>query len=140
MELQQAMGFVADRTKGVLITTKSDGRPQASNIGYATWDGAVHISVTDDRAKTKNLVRDPRGSLHVTSQDFWSWAVIEGTAEVAPVTTDAADDTAALLRRVYESIAGPHPDWDEFNEAMIAEGRTVISLHAERAYGQLPSR
>lgn len=139
MELDAAMAFVADRTGGVLITIRGDGRPQASNIRYATWDRSVHVSVTDDRAKTKNLERDARGALHVTSDDFWSWMVVEGTAEVAPVTTDPSDDTARLLRRVYESVAGPHPDWDEFDQAMITDRRRVVSLRVDRAYGQLPA-
>jgi len=40
----------------------------------------VRISVTDDRAKTRNARRDPRVSFYVTSDDFWSYAVAEGVA------------------------------------------------------------
>jgi PPOX class probable F420-dependent enzyme len=68
------LDFVADNRWGVLATIKADGRPQLSNIGYA-YDraaGVVRISVTADRAKTRNLLRDPRASLHVTSSDFWT--------------------------------------------------------------------
>lgn len=138
MDLERALDFASGRSRGVLITLKGDGRPQASNIGYAVWEGAAHISVTDDRAKTANLRRDPRASLHVTSDDFWKWVVLEGEARLSPVTTDPDDEAAALLRRVYETIAGPHPDWAEFDQAMIAENRLVVSVAVERAYGQLP--
>ncbi len=33
------------------------------------------------------------------------------------------------------TIAGEHPDWDEYRAAMVADGRLVLSLAAERAYG-----
>lgn len=138
MELDQALRFVGERTRGVLLTLKRDGLPQASNVAYATWDGAVHVSVTDDRAKTNNLRRDPRGALHVTSDDFWHWVVVEGSASVSPVTTEPGDTGSRLLRRVYEAVAGPHPDWDEFDRAMIDDRRCVISLRLDHAYGQLP--
>ena len=51
------------------LTLKRDGRPQLSNVGYL-YDGPSRtalISVTDGRAKSHNLRRDPRASLHVTT-------------------------------------------------------------------------
>ena len=87
------------RTQGVLITLKSDGRPQASNIAYATDvdDERVRISVTTSRAKTNNLQRDPRASLHVTSDDFWKWVVLEGDASFSPVATAGDEASVAAL-------------------------------------------
>jgi PPOX class probable F420-dependent enzyme len=137
MQLQPALDFVIDRHLGVLLTVKADGRPHATNIGYATWDGAVHISTRAHQVKIANLSRDDRAGLHVTSDDFGSWAVVEGRATLSPVTTSPDDDTAALLRRVYEAIRGPHPDWDEFNQAMIDQRRLVVLLAAESAYGRI---
>lgn len=137
MQLQSALDFVTDRHLGVLLTVKADGRPHASNIGYATWDGAVHVSTRAHQVKIANLRRDDRAGLHVTSDDFGSWAVVEGRATLSPITTSPGDDTAALLRRVYEAIRGPHPDWDEFNQAMIDQRRLVVSLAAESAYGRI---
>lgn len=137
MDTDRAVEFAAARNRGVLITLKRDGRPQASNIAYAIWDGEVHISVTDDRVKTANLRRDPRASLHVTSSDFWKWVVLEGEARLSAVTTDAEDEAATLLRRTYEAISGPHPDWADFNRAMIEDHRLVVSLPIDHAYGQV---
>lgn len=137
MQLQPALEFVADRHLGVLLTVKPGGRPHASNIGYAAWDGEVHISTRAHQVKIANLRRDDRAGLHVTSDDFGSWAVIEGRAALSPVTIHPDDDTAALLRRVYEAIKGPHPDWDEFNQAMIDQRRLVVSVAAESAYGRI---
>ncbi|HEX2153312.1 MAG TPA: PPOX class F420-dependent oxidoreductase [Acidimicrobiia bacterium] len=137
MDLDRAVAFAADSHRGVVLTIGADGRPHASNIGYAILDGAAHISVTDDRVKTANVRRDNRASLHVASPDFWSWVVLEGEGRLTSVTVDPDDDAAVMLRRVYESISGPHPDWDEFNQAMIADRRLVLSVVPARAYGQV---
>jgi PPOX class probable F420-dependent enzyme len=135
----QLLDFLAGRHWGVLATLKHDGRPQLSNVGYA-YDpdaGIVRISVTADRAKTRNMQRDPRASLHVTSPDFWTWVVAEGSAELTPVAADPHDGTVEELIRYYRGVNGEHPDWDEYREAMVRERRLVVRLPVEHTYGQL---
>ena len=131
-----AMQFLADRHWGVLVTVKrSDGRPQLSNVGYALIDGRVRVSVTADRAKTANVRSDPRVSLHATSDDFWTYVVAEGTAELSPVATDPGDDTATALLELYERIRGEaHPDPEEFRRAMVDERRLQLSFRPEHLY------
>lgn len=138
MELDRALAFVADRRGSVLTTLKRDGRPQLSNVGHAVADGVIRISVTDGRAKTNNLRRDERASLHVTSDDFWSWVVIEGRAELTPVATAPDDDTVEELIDYYRTLSGEHPDWDDYRRAMVADHRLMIRIHPTHAYGQLP--
>ena len=124
---------------GVLATLRSDGRPQLSNVNH-TFDpdaGLLRVSVTADRAKAKNLARDPRASYHVTSEDFWHWAVVDGRAELTPVAADAHDATVDELVEVYRLISGrDHPDWDEYRTAMVQDRRLVLRLHVEHVYGQ----
>ncbi len=120
-------------------TLRADGHPQASNIAYSFADGLIRISVTADRAKTKNLRRDPRASLHVTSSDFWRFVVADGIAELSPLAAEPGDPTTLALREVYEHVRGePHPDWGEFDEAMVRDQRLVISIRPTHVYGQLP--
>ena len=107
-------------------------------MSYATFDGAFHVSVTAGRVKHRNLERDPRAGLYVGLGDFHRWVVLEGEVTFADIPTHPDDEGAVLLRKVYETIAGPHPDWDEFDQVMIEDRRRVISLHPERAYGMLP--
>jgi PPOX class probable F420-dependent enzyme len=128
--------LLAEGTKGVLVTLKRDGRPQLSNIMYGLGDdGVARVSVTDGRAKTANLRRDPRASLHVTTDDFWSYVVAEGTAELTPVAADPGDDTVEELVELYRSLSGEHPDWDEYRAAMVADQRLVVRLRIEHLYG-----
>ena len=96
MELADALSFVRERHQGVVTTIRSSGRPQLSNIVYTLGDDDVaRISVTDSRAKTKNLRRDPRASLYVVGDDFWSYVVLEGTAELTPLAADPADESTS---------------------------------------------
>ncbi|HSL57692.1 MAG TPA: PPOX class F420-dependent oxidoreductase [Acidimicrobiales bacterium] len=138
MELDAALDFVRDRNRGVLTTLKRDGRPQLSNIVYAVGDdGRVRISVTDDRAKTANLRRDPRASLHVSRDDFWAYVVLEGTAELSAVSTEPGDEVGRELADVYRAVAGEHDDWDDYYRAQVDQRRLVVRLQPERAYGLL---
>lgn len=136
LERDAVLEFLTAHSRGVLTTLKRDGRPQLSNIMYGVFDDQVHVSVTKTRAKTRNLRRDPRASLHVTDDQFGRYVVIDGTATLTPVTTAPDDQAAEMLVRTYRSIAGDHPDWDEFREAMIDQGRLVISVGIDHAYGQ----
>ena len=138
MDLVTALEFVATRHQGVLTSQKRDGRPQLSNVAYHVGaDGIIRISVTDGRAKTANLRRDPRASLHVTSDDFYAYAVIEATVEVAPVAAEPDDATVDELVDYYRAVAGEHPDWDDYRRTMVADGRLVLRLHPDHAYGML---
>ena len=138
LSLDDAFSFVGQRTQGVLVTLRADGRPQLSNILYLPGPGhTARISVTDSRAKTTNLRRDPRGSLHVTSEDFWSYVVLDGTVDLSPVADTPDDAVVEELVGMYRQARGEHPDWDEFRRAMVAQGRIVATLAATYAYGQV---
>ena len=127
--------LLATRSQGVLLTLKRDGRPQASNVAY-TFDGdTIRISVTDTRAKTRNARRDPRVSLHVTQDDFWAYAVAEGTASLTPVAAEPNDATVDALVDYYRTLRGEHPDWDDYRRTMVADRRLILSFAVERLYG-----
>lgn len=129
--------LLAGTRQGVLTTIKADGRPQLSNIIYLHHAGSrlVRISVTADRAKSRNLARDPRASLYVTSPDFQAYAVAEGTAELTPPALDPQDATVGELVEIYRELAGEHPDWDDYRAAMVRDRRMVVRLHIDRMYG-----
>src|SRR5579875_3814557 len=112
MDFADALTYAAEHTQGVLATVRRDGRPQLSNISYRLEGTTARISVTEDRAKTKNLRRDPRGALYVPGQSFWSYAVLDGTAQLSAVAAEPDDPTVNELVDLYRSIRGEeHPDW-----------------------------
>ncbi len=138
MQISDAIEFVRDKRHGMLITTKSDGRPQSSNIAFHVDEGdRILISVTDGRAKTTNLRRTPRASLHVNRDDFWAYVVIEADVKLTPVATSPDDTTVDRLVDYYRAVAGEHDDWDAYRQAMVDEGRLLLTLRASHAYGML---
>lgn len=112
MNQDQAMEHVATNHRGVLATLRRDGRPQLSHVGYMLDDdGLIKISVTRDRAKTRNAMRDDRVSLSIIGDDWYRYVVVEGKAHILE------DDLLPLFRHVYVGTSGKeHPNWQEFDE------------------------
>lgn len=138
MQISEAMEFVAERKNAMLLAIKSDGRPQSSNIAYVVNDaGQILVSVTEGRAKTKNLRRDPRASLHVNRDDFWAYVVVEADVELTPLAASPDDDTVDQLVEYYRSVAGEHDNWDEYRQAMVDDQRLILTLTPTHAYGML---
>ena len=136
MELSDAIDWAAERSLGVLITIRADGRPQSSDIVYCVDDGTFSISVTADRAKTANLRRDPRAVLHVSDEKAWSYVSLDGTVELTPATTSPDDATSDALVDYYERVTGsPHRDWDEYRQAIIDERRLMARFTPTSAAG-----
>jgi PPOX class probable F420-dependent enzyme len=130
MTHDEALAFVRRNTRAVLATIKRDGRPQLSHIAYTLDDdGRIKISVTRDRAKTRNLQRDPRASLSIVADNWHEYLVVEGTCDVIE------ENVLPELRRVYERIRGaPRPNWDGFDAAMVRDGRVILSISVDRMY------
>ena len=130
MDVEAALRFVAENHRAILATRRKDGAPQLSPIAAAVDDdGWVVVSSRETAIKTKNLRRDPRASLCVVS-DAWygGWVQIDGAAEIVALP-GAMDGLIAY----YRNVAGEHPDWDEYRDAMERERRVLIRVRPERA-------
>ena len=124
--------------RGVVVTLRPSGQPHLSNVNH-TYDPdtkLLRFSTTDGRTKVRNLRNDPRVSYHVTTDDFWQFAVAEGTAELTPVASQLDDPTVEELVEVYKVIRGEHPDWDDYRRAMVDDHRLVVRIHVTKVYGQ----
>jgi PPOX class probable F420-dependent enzyme len=138
MELSKALEAARATNHSVFTTIRSNGLPQLSNVTHHTdADGIIRISTTANRAKYINLTRRPWAALKVDGPSFWSYAVLEGDVELSKIAAVADDQTVEELITLYRSLAGEHPDWDEYRAAMVADRRVVIRLNPNRAYGLL---
>jgi PPOX class probable F420-dependent enzyme len=138
MDLDRALEYARATRNCVLVTIKSDGRPQSSNVRQWTdSEGVLRVSLTDSRAKTRNLRRDPRVSLHVVAEDFWSYCVLEGQADLSPVAQEPDDPTVDELVEYYRALSGEHPDWDEYRRTMVSDQRLVLRVRPTYAYGMV---
>lgn len=126
MDLDAAIAWASTRKHATLITIRRDGRPQSSDIVYGVDDGVFLISITDDRAKTINMRRDPRAVLHLSEPGSWSYVSLDGTVELADVTVSRQDATNDALVSYFETVAGKaHPNWEEYRQAMVDQGRLL---------------
>ncbi|MEV4050919.1 PPOX class F420-dependent oxidoreductase [Amycolatopsis sp. NPDC049688] len=129
--------FLAARRHGVLATIRRDGRPQLSTIThlYDPEANTITASITETRAKAKNMRRDPRVTYHVGSEDGWSYVVAEGRASLTAPAAATDDETVEALVDYYRRAAGEHPDWAEYRSAMVADQRVVLTIHIEKLLG-----
>jgi PPOX class probable F420-dependent enzyme len=127
---QRARAFLREHHRAVLATTRADGRPQLSPVSAAVdAQGRVLISTRETAIKTKNLTRDPRASLCVLNDGFFGeWISIEGTVEIVHLP-----DAMELLTDYYRRVAGEHPDWDDYRDAMRRERRVILRISITRA-------
>lgn len=133
MDLDTALGFAATHHRAVLTTRKQSGGVQMSPISSGVLGGALVISSRAPLAKVRNLRHDPAASLLVQSDGFFgSWVQFDGRAEIID-----QPEALPMLVDVYRTIAGEHPDWDDYREAMIRDQRVVIRIHPHRAAGVL---
>ena len=141
VDREQMLDFVRPRHHFVLITTRADGRPQASPVSGGVDDqGRLVVSSYPERAKTRNARRRPEVSVVVLSDDFsGAWIQVDGECEVLDVP-EALDDFVAY----YRSIAGEHPDWQEYRRAMVEQGKSLLRITPTRwspiATGGFPAR
>lgn len=141
VERPELEDFIRPRHHMILLTRRADGAPQASPVTAGLdADGRVVISTYPERAKVHNLRRDPRCSVLVLSEDFGgAWVQADGNAEVLDLP-----DALEPLVEYYRSISGEHPDWQEYRQAMLDQGKSLIRIELSRwgpiATGGFPAR
>jgi PPOX class probable F420-dependent enzyme len=130
--------LLANSRIGVLATIKSNGLPQLSPVtpSYDRDAGVIYVSMTEGRAKTTNLRRDPRAALEVTSADGWAWATAEGAVTLTGPGTDPNGPEVEALVDYYRNAAGEHPDWNEYRSVMVSDRRVLMALNVDRVYGE----
>jgi PPOX class probable F420-dependent enzyme len=130
--------LLAEARLGVLATIKANGLPQLSPVTpfYDRDAGVIYVSMTDGRAKTANLRRDPRAALEVTRPDGWAWATAEGPVTLTGPGADSHSPEVEALVEYYRSAAGEHPDWDEYRSVMVSDRRVLMTLTVDRVYGE----
>jgi PPOX class probable F420-dependent enzyme len=122
-------GFIADRHRWVLSTTRADGRPQMSLVtGGLLPSGQLAVATYPERVKAGNARRNPLVSVGVMGDEFNdAWVQIDGTAEVIDMPA-----AAEPLVEYFRAISGEHSDWDDYRRAMAEQNKCLIVIEPTR--------
>jgi PPOX class probable F420-dependent enzyme len=141
VDRDELLEFLRTRHKAILMTTRADGTAQASPVSVGVDDdGRLTTSTYPERAKVANARRRPAGSALVLSDDWnGEWVQVWGTLEVVELP-----EALEALVDYYRSISGEHPDWDEYRQAMVTQGKCILRLSIHHwgpvATGGFPAR
>ena len=129
--------FVSENHLSTFSTFRRNGAIQLSLVLAGPFRDAVAFSTPGDRAKYKNLLRDPRCSILISKPDWFSgYVVLEGKAKIMDEDNTGRAELLTALREVYRATAdSEHPDWDEYDQAMLDDHRAVIIINPEHVYG-----
>ena len=141
VDLNALCEFIRPRHHMILVTRRRDRSPQLSPVtGGLDESGRIVIATYPERAKVTNLRRDPAAAVMVLS-DEWNgaWVQVDGTAEVLDLP-----DALEPLVEYFRGISGEHPDWAEYRQAMVDQGKCLIRITPTRwgpvATGGFPAR
>ena len=123
--LAELLDFIRPRHHMVLTTFRADGSLQSSPVsGGVDDEGRIVIASYPQRAKSANVRRRSRASVVVLSDEFnGPYVQVDGDAEVI----DLPEAVEALVD-YYRAIAGEHPDWAEYRQAMVDQGKCLIRI------------
>jgi PPOX class probable F420-dependent enzyme len=134
--------FIHDNPQGVMTSFRRNGMPQLSIVTVYPRDGGVGVSITENRAKFKNLLRDPRCSLLVSHADWWSgFLVFEGMVELTHSGNTDPEKLRMARRYIFSATTRRRSaDWDEYDRIANEDKRVAMLLRPEHVYGSALAR
>ena len=139
MDFQDVVPFLQTNHRGVISTTRPNGSTHSSIVVCGAYDGnAAFVSVYPKSQKVRNLRRDPHCTVLSVTEDWRSYAVIEGEVTLFDYGNTETEEMRKMLREVYMACSNtPHSDWEEFDEAMVKQEAVVVLVRPDKVYGLL---
>ena len=139
MDFEDVRPFLETYHRGVIATRRPNGATHSSIVVCGAYDGnAAFVSVYPRSQKIRNLRRDPNCTVLAVTDDWRQYAVIEGQARLFDYSNMDAEEIRVMLREVYMACSDTeHPDWDEYDQAMIDQKAVIVLVEPERVYGLL---
>jgi PPOX class probable F420-dependent enzyme len=134
--------FIHDNPQGVMTSFRRNGMPQLSIVTVYPRDGGVGVSITENRMKFKNLLRDPRCSLLISHADWWSgFLVFEGTAELTHSGNTDPEKLRMARRHIFSATTRRRSaDWAEYDRIANEDKRVAMLLRPHHVYGTALAR
>lgn len=129
--------FLTDNHNAAVTTFRRNGAAQMSIVTCGSYGDGVAFTTTADRAKLRNLRRNPRCTILVGTENWRDFLVLEGEARLVGVETVSADEYRETLRDVFRTAAGQeHPNWPEYDQAMLDDRRYAVIVTPANVYGR----
>ena len=139
MEFSDYERFVQSNHRGVITTFQRNGAAHSSIVVCGVYrDKAAFVSVYPKSAKVRNLRRDPRCTVMAVSEDWRACVAVEGEAELMDYGNTEAETMRQELRDAYRACSahGDHPNWEEFDAAMVRQEAVIVTVTPQRVYGR----
>ena len=137
MDFEDVRPFLETHHRGVIATKGPNGATHSSVVVCGAYKGhAAFVSVYPRSQKIRNLRRDPNCTVLAVSEDWRQWVSVEGQATLFDYGNADAGEVWVMLREVYMACSDTeHPDWDEYDQAMIDQEAVIVLVTPERVYG-----
>jgi len=134
---KDAVPFFNRHHRGVVATNRPNGSTHSSIVVCGVHDGkAAFVSVYPNSQKIRNLRRDPRCTILSVTEDWREYVVVEGTAALFDYGNTESEKLRLMLRDVYMSCSdSPHPDWKEYDDAMVNQKAVIVQVEPSKLYG-----
>ena len=139
MEFEEARPFMEGNHQGVITTLQRNGASQVSIVVCGAYQGnAAFVSVRGNSAKVRNLRRNPKCTVLTVTPDWRSFVAVQGPARLYDAGNTEAEELRVLLREVYRACGDKeHPDWEEYDRAMVQQEAVVVLVTPEMVYGRV---
>ena len=139
MEFKEVVAFLETHHRGVISTKTQSGSVHVSIVFCGPYFGsAAFVSVYPRSQKIKNLRLDNHCSVLAVTDDWKSFVSIEGRATLYDYVNTAPQKMQSLLREVYMACSTTqHPNWEDFDAAMIKQKAVVVLVRPKMIYGSI---
>lgn len=139
MDFEDVRPFLEAHHRGVISTRRANGSTHSSIVVCGAFRGhAAFVSVYPNSVKVRNLRRIPNCTVLAVTDEWRSYAVVEGEAQLFDYGNTEAEEMRKMFRDVYMACSdSEHPNWDEFDQAMIDQKAVVVLVSPDRVYGLL---
>ncbi len=139
MEFEDVRSHFESNHRGVITTFQENGAAQSSIVVCGAYQGnAAFVIVKGKSAKTRNLRKDSRCTVMSVADNWRTCAIVEGQATLMDYRNTDPEEMRVELREVFRACGDKdHPDWEEYDQAMVKQDAVIVLVKPERVYGKL---
>ena len=139
MEFEDVRSHFENNHRGVITTFQGNGAAQSSIVVCGAYQGnAAFVIVRGRSAKTRNLRKDARCTVTSVADNWRTCAIVEGQATLMDYHNTDAEKMRVELREVFRACGDKdHPDWEEYDQAMVKQDAVIVLVKPDRVYGKM---